>query len=295
MKKLGWLYFTLWVAILLLQLAHHQLWADELQSWMIIRASPNLSTLIANLRYEGHPSLWYVLLWLAQHIYDNVSVLKILHAAVGIANLLIIAKLSPFTRLQKTFLICGYLFSFEYFIISRSYAIGVTFLLLYFWLTERYPQKTSWRSILLGLAVNTSLFAAFAALFFFFDMQWERYKKDKTNIKGLFFNQSVLLFGLLSLIAFSTAYPARDADPHFSVTLSENDRAPSFMHTGFEIFDNSFAPIPETLPNFWNSNAIRRMPFLLLILMNLVLLSPLAYLLYHHRKKAYLLGARSYF
>ena len=41
--------------------AHHELWRDEAQAWLIARDVP-LSRLFAELHYEGHPALWFLLL-----------------------------------------------------------------------------------------------------------------------------------------------------------------------------------------------------------------------------------------
>jgi len=36
-------------------LANHEMWRDELQAWMLARVSATPATLLAKLRYEGHP------------------------------------------------------------------------------------------------------------------------------------------------------------------------------------------------------------------------------------------------
>lgn len=40
----------------------HATWRDEMQAWLIVRDSADLPALFHNLRYEGHPALWYLLL-----------------------------------------------------------------------------------------------------------------------------------------------------------------------------------------------------------------------------------------
>jgi hypothetical protein len=52
--------------VMLVNLAHHAMWRDELNAWGIAVASPSLADLFHNMHYEGHPALWHALLWLAR-------------------------------------------------------------------------------------------------------------------------------------------------------------------------------------------------------------------------------------
>ena len=41
----------------------HAMWRYEMQAWLLARDSQTLGDLFFNLRYEGHPALWHLLLW----------------------------------------------------------------------------------------------------------------------------------------------------------------------------------------------------------------------------------------
>src|SRR4051794_15701378 len=49
---------ALFAIILVVQIAHHDMWRDEIHSWGLVRASPSLADLYRNLRFTGHPALW---------------------------------------------------------------------------------------------------------------------------------------------------------------------------------------------------------------------------------------------
>ena len=49
-------YNTIW-------LFRHAMWRDELQAFMVAAASNTPLDLFAKLKYEGHPGLWHLLLW----------------------------------------------------------------------------------------------------------------------------------------------------------------------------------------------------------------------------------------
>ena len=59
-----WLALPLFGALLWLGLRAHELWRDETQAWAVARDSGSLFQLLATgIRYEGHPPLWYCLLY----------------------------------------------------------------------------------------------------------------------------------------------------------------------------------------------------------------------------------------
>lgn len=47
----------------LVLMLRHEMWRDELQSWMIGRDSSSLGSLVEAVRYERHPVVWYFLLF----------------------------------------------------------------------------------------------------------------------------------------------------------------------------------------------------------------------------------------
>ena len=51
------------VVLLYVQLAHHVMWRDELNGLAIEWASPTIPSLFWHIHHEGHPWLWYAILW----------------------------------------------------------------------------------------------------------------------------------------------------------------------------------------------------------------------------------------
>jgi hypothetical protein len=43
-------------------MAHHELWRDEVQAWLLARDSSSAIDLLSRQRNEGHPALWQLLL-----------------------------------------------------------------------------------------------------------------------------------------------------------------------------------------------------------------------------------------
>src|SRR5262245_47165629 len=61
-RDLRWVGRVAFVAVVGIAMWRHEMWRDELQAWMIARASHSVPNLLDNIRYEGHPALWYLLL-----------------------------------------------------------------------------------------------------------------------------------------------------------------------------------------------------------------------------------------
>src|SRR4051794_31323899 len=82
------------IAFFLFQLAHHEMWRDELNVYGIAMASPTLGSLLHHVQFEGHPILWYVVVWCGTHFLHNAVILKVIEAFIGIGIYLVLALFS---------------------------------------------------------------------------------------------------------------------------------------------------------------------------------------------------------
>ncbi|HEY9737809.1 MAG TPA: hypothetical protein V6D06_16065 [Trichocoleus sp.] len=117
------LIIALFAGLALLGTLRHEMWMDELQAWMIARESSSLGELLSNLRYEGHPIGWYLVLYGLNWITPNPIVMQIAHWLITVAGVAVLTKLSPFSWRQKLLLSFGYFTFFEYGVISRGYSL----------------------------------------------------------------------------------------------------------------------------------------------------------------------------
>ena len=60
---------SLWIAVTGFTLTYHEKWADEAQAWLIARDLSLPRIFFYELRYEGSPGLWHLILWIAQHVF----------------------------------------------------------------------------------------------------------------------------------------------------------------------------------------------------------------------------------
>ena len=101
----------------------------------------SLSDLFANLRYTGHPGLWYLLVWAASWFTDSPYAVQVVHAGISVLLIAAIGLWSPFSRLEKVLLLCSYFVLFEYTVISRNYGIGMLLAFVYAQCRATQPER----------------------------------------------------------------------------------------------------------------------------------------------------------
>ncbi|NEO25801.1 MAG: hypothetical protein F6K03_02600 [Kamptonema sp. SIO4C4] len=127
MPMFPWEIFALFSFLGLVGILNHAMWRDELNVWLIVRDSVSWQDLIANIKYEGHPALWYFCLAVLNQLTDAPIVMKLLHFCIAVGSAFLFLFYSPFSRLKKILFIFGYLPFYEYFLISRNYAFSLLF------------------------------------------------------------------------------------------------------------------------------------------------------------------------
>lgn len=75
---------------------HHAMWCDELQAFMLAAGGPSLGLLFHRLRYESHPPLWHVLLWIPTRFTANPVAMQVLHAALALGVWWLVWRFAPF-------------------------------------------------------------------------------------------------------------------------------------------------------------------------------------------------------
>ncbi|MFM9979180.1 MAG: hypothetical protein ACKVOP_14190 [Sphingomonadaceae bacterium] len=127
---LAWRCITALVLLLQLTLiVSHRPWFDEWQALQIALQSPTLADLLANLRYEGHPPLWYFMLRGLAFVVPTFWVLPVAALLIAIPTQWLILNHAPFPRWQRLALALSAFVLFEYLTISRSLTLGVACML----------------------------------------------------------------------------------------------------------------------------------------------------------------------
>lgn len=148
----------------LIGILNHAMWRDELNVWLIARDSNSLLELFGNIKYEGHPGLWYLCLTLLNQFSHNPVIMQILHLLIATASLYIFVRFSPFTNLEKLLFSFGYLPFYEYLVISRNYAIGILLIFAFCALFKTRNTSYIWLSVILFFLANANAYCLFIAV-----------------------------------------------------------------------------------------------------------------------------------
>ena len=106
-----WAVFGLYILVAGYTMFHHELWGDEFQSWNIAKSSDTFFDLIHNRRYEGHPPVWYIILWSISKFTHNLVYIQIVHLVIACMVIFVMLFYSPLPAGTKILLPFGYYFS----------------------------------------------------------------------------------------------------------------------------------------------------------------------------------------
>lgn len=239
------------------------MWRDELQAFMIAANGRTLADVFATLRYDGHPGLWHTLLWVISRVSADPFWMQVAHAAIGAATWILIYRASPFDRREKILLVLGYFFFWEYFVLSRNYALMALLGLAVVALRARRPERGVLPWLLLGLLANTVIYGTIwsIAMAVFLAASQRVSARRSLAIGG------VVYAALLALAVFTMRQPADQGLRHrFSVV-------PRQLAPAFGVPVDALAPLPvcwtrdvwamvrtpehAPFPRFWNPVPVR--------------------------------------
>lgn len=195
-----WAFATGVAAVAVLQIAliaTHDYFVDEWQALQIATQSPNLAALLENLRYEGHPPLWYLLLRGLAAIFGPGGALAAASLVCALATLFLLAARAPVPRWARLTMILAEPILFEYGTVSRGASLGValTFAALALW----HRRRAVWAVLALVPLVDF-LFGVIALALIF--LRWS--ERAPAWYPGL------ALFALCSILAGWSVFPASD-------------------------------------------------------------------------------------
>lgn len=152
-----------YVVVVGFMLSRHAMWRDEMQAWLIVRDAPDIGALFRNLRYEGHPALWYLLMWPLGRISRDPVMMQALHLLIATASVALVLWRAPLLIWERLLFPFGYFFIYEYAVKSRSYALGclLLFVLCAIW-RWRHTQPLLLALVLALMANVHFLFAILA-------------------------------------------------------------------------------------------------------------------------------------
>jgi hypothetical protein len=200
------------LVLLYVQLAHHVMWRDELNALAITWASPTIPSLFWHIHHEGHPWLWYVILWIPSRFTQSVLVLKVVQGIVSTAIILFVALRSPFRTWEKALVLAGYFFVFEYTVVSRMYGVMLLIFVVYLWQRTTRPENPILGAVLLGLMASVDTIGIILSFALLLEHAYTAFtQRDKSPLfsRRMAISASAVYAAIL-LFAVWSAKPAAD-------------------------------------------------------------------------------------
>ena len=268
-------------------MSHHELWGDEIHSWNIAKGSNSFPDLIFNTRFEGHPPVWYLILWtISKFTHDSTS-FQLIHLIIAWIVVFILLFYSSFPLIARVLMPFGYFFLYEYAVISRNYAIGV---LLAFCiciiLHKNFKGKLLLYYGLLFLMTNTHILALLLAgsLHLYF-LMLQRDQKKQASILAI----HVLIGIIIVLPAVYFIFPPSDSS--LGIDFWKDRWSAEHIKAFAQAPLRAFTPIPAWwTDNCWNTHFLmeeqhgNNLLRVLNLLLSIILLVSAIYLFKQNKK-----------
>ncbi len=139
-------------------LAGHELWRDEVNVWLMARELSPLQ-LLSELKYQGHPCLWYLLVMPFAKLGLPCQTICILsYLVMGAAAGIFVWK-APMNPVTKAFCLFSSIFTYFYPVIARNYCLIALILMLLAWCYPKRNEKSILYGLMLGLLVQADTIA----------------------------------------------------------------------------------------------------------------------------------------
>lgn len=180
-----YIFFAGWLIINGILLLLHEPWRDEANVWLMAKELSPIQ-LFREIRYQGHPCLWYLLVMPIAKIglpFRTIGGLSLLLMAVTVW---IFLRKAPFHLLTKAVCLFSPIFTYFYPVIARNYCLIALILVILAW---QFPERNKYSvryGLLLGLLVQADTIAIAPAgmisAMWLWENIWHCYKEKSAQL-----------------------------------------------------------------------------------------------------------------
>lgn len=209
-----WTIFGIFSGLVALLTWRHEMWRDELQAWLITRDSHSLSQLFHALHYEGHPALWYLLLWIPAHLSPNPASMQVINCVFAVILAWIVLSTMVLPRSIRVLTVFSFFVLYQFGVQARSYELGFLLLVAAARCLIGKRQHRKLAILLLALSINTHVFAAPVAValaaWAFGCAKLKTWRDAGRLLRDREFLIAFVMLGAAGILALITVWPARD-------------------------------------------------------------------------------------
>lgn len=182
-------------------LLFHESWRDEAQAWLIAR-DLNIIDIFGQMKYEGHPVIWYLILVPFAKLGLPYIFVKIVSWLICNIAVWLILKKAPFNIFIKILFIFSMPMIYLYPSISRSYCLiplAITIVAIYF--GQRHEKPIQYILSILFLAnthvIMYGMVGILLLLFYIEELIQNRKTNSKEQKKKVYISLIVIIVGLI--------------------------------------------------------------------------------------------------
>jgi len=229
---------------------HHEPWRDEVNTWLIPRENGSPLAILRHLKYEGHPGLWYLLLFYWAKLFPSMAGMRTLHLLTAGLAVFLLAWQAPFSWKTKVAITVGYFPAYEYAVISRNYVIGVVLLFAVCTLFQHRRSQLPAIGGFLFLASHTSVYATIVVfslgIFLLIDRLTWREKWRPADVLAF----SLIFAGIVTTLLQIAPAPDAGYSSFFWAMTTTTEKVRDALNT----YLFAMIPIPRWESYFWNSS-----------------------------------------
>lgn len=252
-----------WVVACVFVVGRHEMWFDELQPWAIVRHARSIPQLMDNIRWEGHPPLWYLVLWPISRVTAWQGAVQFVNVVFCSATVLLVLRYMPVALSVRVGIVFGYVPMYELGVISRSYGLmsllGVSAMVL----AQR--KRTTYLAVLLAIAMAATVVQATPLALALIATFLMREKTEKWSRVRL---GAAVGAAMVSVTVLVLALLPRGGGP------IRKPRWPTFssIESTLSLVARVLVPIPRLRTEFWNTSVLDPMGPVVLSLVGLSLI-----------------------
>ncbi len=256
-----WGVLSVYILIASANIITHEMWRDELQVWFTNVESKNLQELMANLEYQGHPPLWYLMLYVLSRVTRNPAAMQALHLVIAVGGAYIFLRFAPFSRLWRLLFVFGYFPLYEYAAISRNYGIGMLLLFCFCAACGAKRKNFFILSLILFLYSLVNVYAFIITICLLAALAFKVI--TDAEARAALIKRKLTILPCAALVATGLVISGVVMHPSPDCMFSEKLLLTFYpewaAQTGAAVWQG-LVPIPQLTQSFWNTNIIPSMP-----------------------------------
>jgi hypothetical protein len=203
-----------WLAAVILLSSTHEFWRDEVRALSLAQAANSPFHLAELTRYDGHPLLWYLLLYFGQILVDTPLVLPVASITIAFAAVTVLLFYAPFPLWFKTLYIYSSFPFFEYAVKARNYGISMLLLFIFAALYPKRAKHPYLLAFILALLANSNVHSAILVCILAAVWVWQTLVEHRSlspKVLGGSFYLSILMIASGIALCLATTLPRQNS------------------------------------------------------------------------------------